>query len=67
MPSLDNAKHERFAQELAAGKSAVDAYEAAGYRRNRGHASTLRTMARHRIVASDIFIVDVHEMHVGEF
>ena len=42
MPSLDNANHERFAQELAAGKSAVDAYEAAGYRRNRGHASTLR-------------------------
>jgi hypothetical protein len=42
MPSLDNSKHERFAQALAAGKSAVDAYEAAGYRRNRGHVSTLR-------------------------
>ena len=42
MPILANAKHERFAQALAAGKSAVDAYELAGYRRNRGHASTLR-------------------------
>jgi hypothetical protein len=42
MPPLDNAKHERFAQALAAGKHAVDAYEVAGYRRNRGHASTLR-------------------------
>ena len=42
MPPLDNPKHERFAQAVAAGKSAVDAYESAGYRRNRGHASTLR-------------------------
>src|SRR5690242_6676201 len=31
MPPLDNAKHERFAQALAAGKHAVDAYEVAGY------------------------------------
>jgi phage terminase small subunit len=29
---LKNARHERFAQELAKGKSQVDAYEAAGYR-----------------------------------
>ncbi len=42
MPVLENPKHERFAQALAAGKTAVDAYEAAGYRRNRGHAATLR-------------------------
>lgn len=42
MPALENAKHERFARALAAGKNAVDAYEFAGYRRNRGHASTLR-------------------------
>lgn len=42
MPALENPKHERFAQALAAGKSAVDAYECSGYRRNRGHASTLR-------------------------
>ena len=42
MPVLENPKHERFAQALAAGKTAVDAYEVAGYRRNRGHAATLR-------------------------
>src|SRR5712672_991570 len=42
MPLLENARHERFARALADGKSAVDAYEFAGYRRNRGHASTLR-------------------------
>ena len=42
MPPLENAKHERFAQALAAGNSAVEAYESAGYSRNRGHASTLR-------------------------
>src|SRR6185312_12810971 len=31
MPVLSNPKHERFAQELAKGKSQGDAYEAAGY------------------------------------
>jgi phage terminase small subunit len=46
VPPLENVKHERFAQALAAGKSAVDAYECAGYRPNRGHASTLRKNPR---------------------
>ena len=46
MPILENARYERFAQALAVGKTAVDAYEAAGYRRNRGHASTLRRNPR---------------------
>lgn len=31
MPVLDNARHERFAQEVAKGKSAAEAYQAAGY------------------------------------
>lgn len=31
MPILQNTKHERFAQEIAKGKSAVDAYRIAGY------------------------------------
>lgn len=31
MPVLTNPKHERFAQELAKGKSATEAMEAAGY------------------------------------
>jgi phage terminase small subunit len=31
MPVLKNARHERFAQELAKGKSATEAYVLAGY------------------------------------
>ena len=43
MPALTNAKHERFAQELAKGKTADDAYVEAGYKPSRANASTLRT------------------------
>ena len=42
MPVLSNPKHERFAQGLAAGKTADEAYADAGYRANRGNASTLK-------------------------
>ena len=38
---LKNARHERFAQELAKGKSQVEAYEAAGYAPDRGAATRL--------------------------
>jgi phage terminase small subunit len=31
MPMLENTRHERFAQEVAAGKSASEAYQNAGY------------------------------------
>lgn len=31
MPPLENTRHERFAQELAKGASATEAYETAGY------------------------------------
>lgn len=41
MPALKNPKHERFAQELAKGKSQIEAYEAAGYRPNPSAASRL--------------------------
>ena len=43
MGPLRNTKHERFAQELAEGKSMSEAYEAAGYKPNRSHASRLVT------------------------
>jgi len=43
MPVLTNPKHERFAQELAKGKSASEAYVAAGYRESRSAASRLST------------------------
>ena len=43
MPILANSRHERFAQAVAAGHSASDAYEAAGYTPSRHHASRLAT------------------------
>jgi phage terminase small subunit len=41
MVALRNPKHERFAQELAKGKAADAAYEAAGYKPDRGNATRL--------------------------
>jgi phage terminase small subunit len=41
MTVLANARHERFAQELAKGASQTDAYVAAGYKDDRGAASRL--------------------------
>lgn len=41
MPVLGNPKHERFAQELAKGKTADEAYAAAGYKPDRGNACRL--------------------------
>jgi len=42
MPALKNARHERFAQEIAKGKSASEAYAIAGFRPNSGNAATLK-------------------------
>lgn len=41
MPALKNTRHERFAQELAKGRTQEQAYEAAGYRPSRPNASKL--------------------------
>jgi phage terminase small subunit len=41
MPVLKNARHEKFAQTLAKGKTADEAYVDAGYKPDRGHASRL--------------------------
>jgi hypothetical protein len=43
VPILPNAKHELFAQSLAQGKSAAEAYETAGYRASRKNAWRLKT------------------------
>lgn len=43
MPVLANAKHEFFAQALAKGKNQDEAYEFAGYKPSRHHASRLAT------------------------
>lgn len=42
MPVLKNARHEKFAQGLASGKTADEAYELAGFKPNRGNAATLK-------------------------
>lgn len=41
MPILTNSRHERFAQELASGKTEDEAYRIAGYKPDRGNASRL--------------------------
>jgi len=41
MPILSNARHERFAQGLARGLSADEAYSKAGYVENRGNAARM--------------------------
>ena len=40
---LKNARHERFAQELAKGKSQAEAYALAGFKPNRHNAARLNT------------------------
>src|ERR1700720_804534 len=42
MSALRNARHERFAQELAAGKNPGEAYAAAGFRPDRANAQRLQ-------------------------
>ena len=42
MPTLRNPRHERFAQELATGKTADAAYVLAGYKENRSNAARLK-------------------------
>ena len=43
MPVLTNARYERFAQELAKGRTADEAYVRAGFSKNRGNASRLKS------------------------
>lgn len=69
MPILANARHERFAQELAKGKTADEAYQLAGYAENRGNASTLKAkqIIKDRVdeilgAAADEVICTVHDI-----
>jgi len=43
MPVLENPRHERFAQELAKGKQAEDAYAIAGFKPHRQNAHRMMT------------------------
>jgi phage terminase small subunit len=49
MPVLKNPKHERFAQELAKGKTQVEAYAHAGYKPHDGN--SFRLSGNERILA----------------
>lgn len=42
MPVLPNPRHEKFAQALAEGKTADEAYALAGYKPNRGNAARMK-------------------------
>jgi hypothetical protein len=48
VPALSNQRHELFAQVLAAGCSATEAYVKAGYRLNKGNAGRLKADERIR-------------------
>jgi hypothetical protein len=54
MAPLRNAKHEKFAQGLAEGKFADEAYSAAGYKPDRAHASRLAANGRIRGRVSEL-------------
>lgn len=54
MPILSNPRHEKFCQELAKGKSASEAYEAAGFRGHRQNA--------HRLITNDDIQARVAEL-----
>lgn len=54
MPVLKNAKHEAFAQGLAKGKTADEAYVDAGYSYNRGNAARLKANESIRKRAEEI-------------
>lgn len=54
MPALTNPKHERFAQELAKGKSQAEAYKAAGYAPSEPNASRLTSNEKVRVRVAEI-------------
>jgi phage terminase small subunit len=69
MPALENARHERFAQELAKGASQTDAYLAAGYKGDKTAASRLSTnvnvqqrIAELKAKAAERTIITIHDI-----
>jgi len=54
MPALTNPKHERFAQELAKGKSQAEAYVDAGYAASEPNASRLTSNEKVRARVAEI-------------
>lgn len=65
MPVLKNAKHERFAQGVAEGKTATDAHEAAGFKRNDGNASKLAARPEVRARVKEITGAAAEKVGIG--
>ena len=61
MSALKNTRHERFAQEVAKGKSAAEAYVEAGFRENRHNASAL---ARQQHIITRVDEILTREQHI---
>lgn len=66
MPVLDNPRHERFAQLLAEGKNATEAYALAGYRGDRTAASRLSTNDNIRERVSEILAAGAERAAITE-
>jgi hypothetical protein len=65
MPILQNPRHERFAQELAKGKTADEAYAAAGYKPDRGPASGLAANGNIRARVAELQAIGAEEAARG--
>jgi hypothetical protein len=65
MPTLQNPRHEKFAQEFAAGKSAAEAYERAGYQRNYGNCIRLKGGNCIRLKGNERIAARVAEIQYG--
>lgn len=68
MPVLPNSRHEKFAQLLADGKTASEAYEEAGYKPNRGNAASLAKTeaiaARVKQINTSVAAAVAHRMEI---
>lgn len=62
MAVLKNPKHERFAQELAKGKSQAEAYVTAGFKPNRHNAATLARQ-QHILDRVEFLLAEREEIH----
>jgi hypothetical protein len=54
LPVLSNSRHEKFAQGLAEGKTATEAYENAGYAPNDGNSARLKGNERIRARVAEL-------------
>jgi len=63
MPVLKNARHEKFAQALASGKTADASYKLAGYKPSRQHAARLASKGDIRARVAELQSKQVQKVH----